>query len=212
MIVDAISDLHGHYPKLDGGDLLIVAGDLTARDDPTERLQFLVWISEQNYQRKVFIAGNHDTSLMGQNFRKTHPGGADYLCDSGTEFGGLKIWGSPWTLAFKGMNPNCMAFTCKTEAKLGEKFELIPSGTDILVTHSPPWGILDECVKGNRIESVGSRFLRARVMEIAPKLHFFGHIHEYGGVTKHTEMTKFVNASHVDEWYRPLNKVVRVIL
>jgi Icc-related predicted phosphoesterase len=32
MIIDCISDLHGAQPKLEGGDLLIVAGDLTARD------------------------------------------------------------------------------------------------------------------------------------------------------------------------------------
>lgn len=36
MIIDCISDLHGQYPQLEGGDLLIVAGDLTARDKPKD--------------------------------------------------------------------------------------------------------------------------------------------------------------------------------
>ena len=36
MIIDCISDLHGFFPKLEGGDLLIIAGDLTARDKPEE--------------------------------------------------------------------------------------------------------------------------------------------------------------------------------
>lgn len=33
MIIDCIGCLHDHYPELEGGDLLIVTGDLTARDD-----------------------------------------------------------------------------------------------------------------------------------------------------------------------------------
>ena len=40
MIIDCLSDLHGHYPSLDGGDLLIVAGDLTARDKLEEHYEF----------------------------------------------------------------------------------------------------------------------------------------------------------------------------
>lgn len=214
MIVDVISDLHGHYPKLEGGDLLIVAGDLTAQDTQGQHNDFREWVSEQNYKCKLFIGGNHDNYLTTyipypkDIFFRT----GTYLCDSGCEFEGLKIWGSPWTLAFKDMNPKCKAFTCKTEAQLERKFEKIPGDTDILVTHSPPWGIFDECVQGNQIKSVGSRSLRAQVMCIAPALHVFGHIHENGGQVKQSVVTKFVNASHVDEWYRPINKPVRVIL
>jgi hypothetical protein len=32
VIIDCISDLHGNEPKLPGGDILIIAGDMTARD------------------------------------------------------------------------------------------------------------------------------------------------------------------------------------
>jgi len=33
MIIDCISDLHGYYPELEGGDLLIIAGDLIGHFD-----------------------------------------------------------------------------------------------------------------------------------------------------------------------------------
>jgi hypothetical protein len=37
MDVTCISDLHGYLPKLEGGDLLIIAGDMTARDTEEEK-------------------------------------------------------------------------------------------------------------------------------------------------------------------------------
>jgi len=96
-IIDCISDCHGHYPELEGGDLLIVAGDFTARDEPVEYLKFNQWLREQNYKKKILIAGNHDncvqngiTVLADINSDKkliVNPLFApdvEYLCDSGT--------------------------------------------------------------------------------------------------------------------------------
>jgi len=210
MIVDCISDLHGHYPELEGGDLLIVAGDLTKSDTPYEFNQFTDWLRKQEYTKKIFIAGNHDTRL--EKFNTAIQG---YLCDSGTEFEGLKIWGSPWTKSFPGMNPNCKSFTLDSEQELAIKFNLIPEDTDILVTHCPPWGYFDhvDC------EPTGSESLLYVIERIRPKLCVFGHIHEGGGGTtqlsywsENPKVTKMVNASHVNERYEPINKPIRVIL
>lgn len=227
MIIDCIADLHGHYPKLEGGDLLIVAGDLTARDRPEERLQYLQWLANQSYKKKVWIAGNHDNSLVGMSFSPIREDAAEYLCDSGTEFEGLKIWGSPWTKTFPGMNPHCKAFTCDTEEELAEKWALIPEDTDILITHGPPYGIMDavhrEVFCGERDEWVGSVSLLGKVFRTRPKLHVFGHIHEGYGRYNHTPRegssenlgitpVTFVNCSHVNERYKPVNKPVRVVL
>jgi len=132
MIIDCISDLHGFYPKLEGGDLLIVAGDLTARHTDKEWYEFASWMHEQNYRKIVFIAGNHDTMIEEWDKEQDESGyegpvsdsndRIEYLCDSGTEFEGLKIWGSHWTKRFEGINPHCMAFTCDTEDELYDKF------------------------------------------------------------------------------------------
>ncbi|KAL4973515.1 Metallo-dependent phosphatase-like protein [Aspergillus desertorum] len=52
-------------------------------------------------------------------------------------------------------------------------------GVDILLTHGPPRGILDQVVGGG--ESVGCEHLYHAVRRARPVLHVFGHIHEgYG--------------------------------
>lgn len=210
-----ISDLHGFHPKLEGGDLLIIAGDLTARDTQDQHMQFLSWIAQQDYKKKIWIAGNHDNFLIGTKFIPIKDLGMEYLCDSGTEFEGLKIWASPWTKTFKGMNPHCKAFTVDTEKELAEKWALIPDDVDILITHSPPYGILDGVpnFSTGKVIWTGSSSLRQEVTtRIKPRLHVFGHIHENGGNMVDLITTKFINASHVNEFYKPVNKPVRVIL
>lgn len=213
MIIDCVSDLHGYYPKLEGGDLLIVAGDLTARDKQEEHLYFLNWIAQQNYKKKIWIAGNHDNFLIDTKLITKKDLGLEYLCDSETEFEGLKIYGSPWTKTFPGMNPHCKAFTVDTEEELKEKWELIPDDVDILITHSPPEGILDKNIKG---EKCGSKSLRRQMGRIHPKLWAMGHIHEAYSELKDTTLAgkyfHFVNCCYVNERYHPVNKPIRVVL
>lgn len=221
MIIDCISDLHGFYPKLEGGDLLIVAGDLTRTGEMEEYLTFGHWLEAAEYNKKVIIAGNHDTALetdarecYWEWLWKTD---AVYLCDSGTEFEGLRIWGSPWTKTFPGMNPHAKAFTVDTEEELWEKFRTMAHNIDVLVTHSPPYGRLDELMEEGK--HVGSAALEYAVKRMRPKLHVFGHIHEsYGMVRPKLDFVHclgypiFVNASHVNERYEPVNKPIRINL
>lgn len=216
MIIDCIADLHGNYPDLEGGDLLIVAGDLTAGDAFPEYVGFFNWLRRQRYRRKVLVAGNHDNHLLRLYTIPEEETDLSYLCDSGTEFEGLKIWGSPWTKSFPGMNPHCKAFTLDTEEELAEKWALIPDDTDILITHSPPYGILDRVDFSEDDSSainVGStslaKFVGARVKP--PRFWIWGHIHESYGF-KTSFLTQYVNASHVNGHYQPVNKPIRIEL
>jgi len=215
--IDCISDLHGFMPDLEGGDLLIVAGDLTERDTGNDWMSVCIWMMNQKYKKIIVVAGNHDNSLMWNKtcvvIDEDHDTKIQYLCDSGTEFEGLKIWGTPWTKSFKGMNPKCKAFTLDTEEDLDEKWKLIPSDIDILITHEPPQGILDQVRYYESCIHVGSKSLRNHVIgRIKPKLHVFGHIHEFGGRMVDLTIIKFVNASIMDEVYDPVHNPVRVIL
>lgn len=216
MDITAVSDLHGHYPDLPGGDLLIIAGDLTAHDNPIEHEDFSEWLDVQPYTKKIVIAGNHDNNIDADLINCIR--GCVYLYDSGTEFNGLKIWGSPWTKTFHGMNPDCTAFTVDTEEELNEKWDLIPDDIDVLITHSPFWLALDGIpnYQTDRIDYVGSKSLRYAIDRIMPKIFICGHIHENGG--KHLvykgqrSNTHCYNASHVNACYKPIHAPIRIVL
>jgi Icc-related predicted phosphoesterase len=240
--ITCISDLHGEYPELEGGDLLIIAGDIAANDSDEAWTDSMKWMVNQKYSKIVFIAGNHDNRLIGYDltdqpfFNNFY---IKYLFDSGTEFEideeievehkfrgmikykgkrKFKIWGSPWTKTFEGMNPHCKAFTVDTDEELADKWNLIPRDIDILITHCPPYGILDEIYAYPEpgMKNVGSKSLRNLTTsgDYFPRkrLHVFGHIHAHGGKMIDLTMSRFINASIMDENYDPVNKPFRVIL
>ena len=222
MIIDCISDLHGDYPILKGGDLLIVAGDLTGKDGIAEYYDFICWLmdSKAAYKKKVVIAGNHDVRIQNEDWKNDCRNFTfTYLEDSGINFDGLNIWGSPWTWAFPGINPGCTAFTVANEDDLKAKWDLIPENTDILVTHCPPFGYGDYVSRSGR---TGSTSLTRRVAHLPRlKLHVFGHIHEGYGVWDFRILKEmpggtagpiFVNAAHMDRNYDPKNKPLRIEL
>jgi Icc-related predicted phosphoesterase len=218
MKIDCISDLHGYRPKLPGGDLLIIAGDITARDEHDEWLVFFDWLKSLEYKKIIFIAGNHDNYMEDKLFISLIPH-LEYLYDSGTEYEGLKIWGSPWTLRFAGQNPDAAAFGLYTESQMEEKYALIPDNTEILITHSPANNVLDHAPNQSKCfyaARFGSFALANRIMKLPHlKYHIHGHIHEGHGCkevqTPHGIYTA-MNVSHVNERYKNINPYQEIII
>lgn len=211
MIIDCISDMHGSYPKLEGGDLLIIAGDLTARDEHEQLIEFRDWLRLQNYKKKVVVSGNHDKRLeTTKDLMMCHVycHSADYLEDSGTQFEGLKIWGSPHTKVLARWHPQVKAFGCDTNEELKKYWDMIPEDIDILITHGPALGILDETELEDRC---GCPYLYKQIQKIQPKLHICGHIHEGYGID-YLNKTLCVNAAIMNVDYEPVNKPIRVII
>lgn len=206
MKITCISDLHSYEPKLPGGDLLIIAGDLTSHDTIPQYMQFGSWIAAQKYEKIVMIAGNHDNLLQNESIFEMS--NLTYLCDSGCEFQGLKLWGSPWTRLFLGQNKQCMAFAVATEYQLMDYFSKIPQDTDILITHTPPSNILDRSNNGR----VGSLSLMTEVFNRKLKLHVFGHIHQMGCQTVTINDTIYVNAAICDDRYQQRSTIVTLEL
>lgn len=208
MIIDCISDLHGSKPDLQGGDLLVIAGDLTARNKISEYVEFFVWLRLQEYRKKIVIAGNHDGNIGSCTRRFNDDPAYEYLLDEVSEFEGLKIWGSPWTPKFYNWH-----FMKSRGSEIAKKWALIPQDVDILVTHGPPQFILDETDEGcNAGCEELWKLLYGEV--IKPRLHIFGHIHEGYGQVEMLDIpgVKFVNCSIMNRNYEPVNKPIRVIL
>lgn len=205
MRITLISDTHTKHRKLDlpGGDLLIHSGDvMNSGHNERDVVDFCDWFEDQEYRMKVFIAGNHDRIFEDSpdhSLEIVQSYDIYYLQDSHCSFEGLKIYGSPWQPAF-----NRWAFNLeRSSLELEEKWNLIPEDADILVTHGPPAGVLDRTRRS--IENLGCELLKKRVLEVGPKIHIFGHIHEgFGHRTlenNHSKNTHFFNASVLDEYY-----------
>lgn len=193
----AIADSHGqhHNLTLPKGDIIIHAGDVSKRGEESEIHDFLNWFKDLDYKHKIFIAGNHDFFFERTSQSKIEnliPKNITYLCDSGIRIGNIKIWGSPITPWFFNW-----AFNRHRGDSISRHWELIPSNTDLLITHGPAFCKLDKTKNG---ENVGCKNLLDIILLIKPKVHISGHIHEgYGQLN--ASMTKFINASVLDENY-----------
>jgi Icc-related predicted phosphoesterase len=197
MKVVAISDTHSKHEQitLPKGDMLIHAGDVSSRGGRVEIETFLNWFSRQNFEHKIFIAGNHDFYFENatiEGINNLIPENVTYLNDSGITINGINIWGSPISPWFYDW-----AFNRHRGAPIKKHWDLIPTNTNILITHGPVAGIHDKTVSG---EHVGCQDLLDAVKAIKPSYHVCGHIHEaYGQVAKGD--TTFINASVLNEKY-----------
>jgi Icc-related predicted phosphoesterase len=110
------------------------------------------------------------------------------LINEGIEIEGMRIWGSPVTPVYGG------AFGLSFAKDRKRLYARIPWDIDVLITHGPPFGILDTAPVSGLHE--GCRELLDAVTRVQPKLHVFGHIHTAYGIFR-TEHTTFVNASRL---------------
>lgn len=199
MKVCCVSDLHGYLPTIPDCDLLLIGGDLCRHHDDWwwYRDTLGPWVNENAKRMKVVaVAGNHD--FIFQDLPDMVPKlDWSYLEDSGIEWNGLNIWGSPWQPRFYDWAFNA------DEPDLERIWQKIPSNTDILLLHGPPRGYGDFSPYGK--EHTGSPSLLKRIEEIKPKLVVAGHIHSGYGRYMIGE-TIYVNASHVNEQYKPVNQ------
>jgi Icc-related predicted phosphoesterase len=221
MKITFISDTHGKHKELSsnrlnlpGGDIIFHTGDFMKYGKwNDELLTFCNWFSAlDNYTYKVFIAGNHD--MVFQQTPKSAREIANafnniiYLEDSSVNLQidgvNIKIYGSPWQPYFHNW-----AFNLPRNGKeLEDKWKQIPEDTDILLTHTPPFGVLDT-VLNKEDNHLGCELLKERLTELNVKIHAFGHIHSGRGI-QHGK-TNYINGANLDETYKYAYAPINII-
>jgi predicted phosphohydrolase len=196
MRITLIADTHDehHYVRIKKTDLLILAGDYGRRNREKDFIGFADWLKAQPADHKILINGNHDRYWYRHTARANEILGEEILLleNESHIIDGIHIWGSPLTVpVVEGMYSN----TERPEQARKLIWESIPDGIDILITHSPPFGILDEVEPG---EHYGCKTLREKVFQLKPKYHLFGHIHQAYGETE-IEGIRFKNATLVND-------------
>lgn len=235
-----ISDTHGLHDKLiiPDCDLLIHTGDIGGRTTLFELKQFLEWFRKQSANNRIFIAGNHDLCLDKSWInRQKNKGSVEgllaqqhynnameliaeykdkydiiYLKDSSYNYEGIKIYGSPYSPSFHRQN---WVFNADRGNEIKKIWSKIPSDVNILMTHTPPYKILDR-VEDKYRESQGEdmnvgcqdllEIIAKRLFDL--KLHAFGHIHsQYGTIlapVSNTRNVLFSNGAVLNNDYKIL--------
>lgn len=237
MTLQHISDTHGakfHTKlKLLKCDILVHSGDIGGRTSLPELLDFLIWFSVQPATYKIFVAGNHDIILdkkwpqslknqgkiveallaeqlytEGQELLKKYPE-IIYLEDTEITISNLKFYGSPITPSFHRQH---WAFNADRGEEIQKYWAKIPSDVDVLITHGPPFGILDIIPEHFRQVHEDPRRGCEDLLDVMKKrlknlqLHCFGHIHEGPTAVQRVQLTNtrwatFSNGAVISNYY-----------
>lgn len=206
MRIIAFSDIHGQQSKKltswfdnNPADLLIFAGDLQANQLYDFGNDFIDWLHNLPYPKKIVVFGNHDGHYkITREYVEDKKKYKDivFLTNEAVIIDDVKIFGSPHSVQFGSW------WFMMLDNELAELWKNIPDDTNILVTHGPPFGILDKTVNG---ANAGSKTLLERIEKLEKlKYHIFGHIHEARGIETIDGKT-FMNVALCNEWYRLKN-------
>lgn len=185
-----LSDTHNCHRRLRNlpeADVVVHSGDFCMVGTEQEAIDFLNWFCDLPYKHKIFICGNHDNCLYGANIDGL-PDNVYYLCNSGIEIEGTKFYGIPMFME-----------DCVTDRQ-SRSYAKIPDNTDVLITHSPAFGILDF---DNGI-NYGSKEILMKLSNLHLKAHLFGHIHSQHGVMEQNGII-FSNGAIMNTGYSTLN-------
>lgn len=217
MRVACLSDLHGRLPNVPDCDLIVIAGDicpdfmvkavgtLATRQAMWLEREFREWL-EQFDVPVVATFGNHDfTKYLGMPVPELP--GLQWIVNEVVPVRvpnvgrTVYVGGCPWTNQF--FNWAWMMEPSRLNA-YWNNFQ----GCEILLSHGPPFGFLDN-VPGAGPQ--GSKGLLEYIHREQPRLVVCGHLHEsYGRTILNDGETLLINASYINaygEGYNPIQVV-----
>lgn len=207
MRISVVSDTHNQHQGFEplSGDVLIHCGDMfnlfSAANDDIERID--EWFGKQNFNLILCTGGNHDFALEERLKVTSSPfKNAVYLQDRSYVHDGVTFYGSPWTPNLQGH-----AFYQDSD-QLQTRWSAIPDNIDVLITHTPPAGILDVSSAGL---TLGCLHLAGQLQRISPRLHCFGHVHASSG-TADVNGVRFINASSVNSRFELVRRPYEFVL
>ena len=221
--ISAIADLHGHLPQMPKAVLAVICGDIFPGEmDKAPDAQgmwfrevFLPWVDAIESKRVVLVAGNHDHWIERHNeelleeFAPSAGKKLVYLCDSGFEYEGIKIYGTPWVpIPFRNK-----AFSLCDNEELREKYSRIPQNVDLLLTHTVPYDCYEIGFSEKDQCDLGSKELRKAVEKRAVRYLVGGHIHETPERIAHMDFgarhTEMANVACCDNFKQPIRLPIR---
>lgn len=146
-------------------DVVVHSGDFCMNGTEEEAFDFFNWFCDLPYPHKVFVAGNHDDCLYGARIEGLD-NNTRYLCNSGIKIEGVKFYGVPMFIQ------DCIS------GRQRMNYAEIPDDTQVLITHTPPYGIFDF----DHGRNYGSDELLKKLTALNLKAHLFGHIHSSHGM------------------------------
>jgi uncharacterized protein len=187
-----LSDLHGHYDKIEGigqlieeSDLLLLTGDITDFGKEAE-LETLLEILRNYNTNYLAVSGNCDYPEVEAALQLA----TTSLHARCTEVSGYTFIGLSGSLPCPGSTPfefhdqQFEAMLCQANTKRDPSLPLI------LVCHQPPYG-----TKNDRVMlglHAGSKAIRNFIEDTQPLLCLCGHIHEGKGID-HIGSTTIIN-------------------
>ncbi len=212
-----MSDIHGRFTRfrpedMPAADLCIIAGDITTRGlrDTKEFLASQRWIEQvvERYPATFWIPGNHDLLMPPDVY---HPIGTREgnklrsLYHEAVEYRGKLFYGVSLSTAYDMPELASTWEHMTTRREVEEAaFALVPNNTDVLVSHSPPLGVLDAAGYAKNPDGtwekrpIGSRALTDIIDgDYPPRIVICGHVHGAAGHVRRF-MTDVYNVA--EEW------------